>query len=199
VLAEQITQAIQHFLAFDLPRLVPDGLDRLETEEELHFERGSLQIKGTADRIVRKRSGMSVVTDYKTSKDVSKYLGKTDVRRGKRLQIPLYALALRAREGHDHIEAEVLSVPTRPERVKDAKDLIRTTTALEVQELATDALNVLSEMLIEGRFPFRRDEANCRFCPYVLACRKGHTPSEERVKSAEVFAPYFALHEQKSS
>ena len=42
-----------------------------------------------------------------------------------------------------------------------------------------ETMRTLLGLVEQGLFPFRRD-THCNWCPYDLACRRTHPPSEER-------------------
>ncbi len=194
-LETQVRRACEAFLARDLAELLPDGVQTLRTETPLQFERKDLRVKGQADRILELAPGTFRVGDYKTTWRISDHTSKTKVERGERLQIPLYALAVAQQEDARAVEAEVLAVPLRPERVRDPRTTRPRPLALdEVERLSAAPLDALTGLLGSGSFPFRKDAQHCRHCPYTLACRKDHAPSEERVRNAASFSAYFALH-----
>ena len=85
--------------------------------------------------------------------------------------------------------------PLRPDRALVQKRAEPRKVSLEeVRDWVSRPLDVLTALLEKGRFPFRAGD-HCRHCPYSIACRRAHVPSQERVKSSSAFAAYFALHE----
>jgi len=197
-LQRQIRVAIEDFIQRDLDQLLPAGLTSLRVEEEVSFTRRSagaeLQVRGTADRILQLSSGEVRVSDYKTRRDTRNLLRPSWIRKGIALQIPLYLLAVGEKHPDGNVVGEALAVPLRPERDRDGRREKRTLLSLEdAAEQALPAIDVLTRLLHAGAFPFRRD-AHCSHCAYVVACRKAHPPSEERVRSAAPFREYFELH-----
>jgi RecB family exonuclease len=201
-LERQTINAVTQFMRRDLEALLPRGLRSFFAERDLEYthSRGEqrTRIRGKADRVLELSARRFTVSDYKTRADTQQFVSLSQVRRGARLQIPLYILAIAEREGARDVLGEVLAVPVRPERVRDANLLQpRSLTLKQVQEAATPSLDALSGLLHAGRFPFRSD-GHCWHCPYVVACRKGHVPSEERVRGADAFSDYFSLHGEDS-
>ena len=170
-----------------LRKLVVKGFTRRSAGAEL-------QVRGTADRILELSSGEVRVSDYKTRRDTRDLLRPSWIRKGLALQIPLYLLAVGEEHPDGNVVGEALAVPLRPERDRDGRRKKRTALSLEdAAEQALPAIDVLTRLLQAGAFPFRRD-AHCSHCAYVVACRKAHPPSEERVRSAAPFREYFELH-----
>ena len=197
-LERQLGEATLDLLRRDLDRLLPEGITGLELEKELEFTRicdgEELRVRGKADRILELVSGELRVGDYKTRMDPKEFLSPRAIEQGTALQIPLYVLGVGARHPGRAVMGEVLAVPLRPERDREGTRARPHMRALEeVEAKASPALATLSRLLREGHFPFRRNP-QCHHCPYVVACRKAHPPSEERVRTAAPFREYFALH-----
>lgn len=57
---------------------------------ELDLPQGAVQVRGLIDRLDRRSDGSLRVIDYKTGRS---HLGVTELHRGRRIQLPLYALA----------------------------------------------------------------------------------------------------------
>ena len=174
------------------------SLTSLRAEEDVSFTRRStgaeLQVRGTADRILELSSGEVRVSDYKTRPDTGNLLRSSWIRKGVALQIPLYVLAVGEEHPDGNVVGEALAVPLRPERDRDGRRAKKTTLSLkDAGEQALPAIDVLTRLIQAGAFPFRRD-AHCSHCPYAVACRKAHPPSEDRVRSASAFREYFELH-----
>jgi ATP-dependent helicase/nuclease subunit B len=196
-LAQRLFDALLAFMHRDLKRMLPQGLRDLRTEAGLEVtwtEDGhEVPIRGTADRILELRPGEFRVSDYKTSPDTRRFLSPAGVARGAQLQIPVYTLALADEQKTRNVTGEVLSVPLRPERVRDPSQLDpRSLSLARTEDLATRALRTLGRLLHTGRFPFHSSQY-CRHCPYTVSCRKDHGPSRWRVQTATAFSEYFAL------
>jgi ATP-dependent helicase/nuclease subunit B len=197
-LERQLQRAATDFLERDLRKLLPAGLKGLDLEEHVRLTRTcdgrELHVEGKADRILELASRELRVGDYKTRADPRHFLSPANVKKGIALQVPLYVLAVGAENPSREVAGEVLAVPLRPERDREeVRTRTRTLAFDEVAAQAPAALDTLARLLYAGSFPFRRD-THCRHCPYIVACRKAHPPSEERVRTATPFAEYFALH-----
>lgn len=196
-IASRTERAARDFLERDLPRLLPSGICELWVEEDLeaHIETraGILDVRGRADRMVRSPDGAIHVGDYKTTADPGRELKPKRLDRGDTIQIPLYVLAAGQRFGTDRVTGEILAVPVRPERDRLGKraSIPRVDHAQAGKDLETP-LEVLAELWHGGRFPLRPGE-HCSHCPYAIACRRGHGPSQDRVRQASAVRRYFEL------
>lgn len=196
-IAARTERAARDFLERDLPRLLPLGVSEMWVEEDLEAHlatrAGALDIRGRADRIVCTPDGAIQVGDYKTTADPGRELKPNSLARGETMQIPLYVLAAGQRFGTDRVTGEILAVPVRPERDRGGKraSIPRVDHAKASRDLETP-LEVLAELWHDGRFPLRPGE-HCTHCPYAIACRQGHGPSQDRVRQASAVRRYFEL------
>jgi RecB family exonuclease len=148
---------------------------------EVHF-------KGKADRVDRASSGELVVSDYKTGKQrMLSDLKKDPVAGGRLLQLPIYAMAARARFGGDTVRArywllsEQRSAPCYSLSITD-----------EVQARFLQVLALITGAVEAGAFPGAPTEKSgdrqfeaCRQCDFDVLCpttrdrqwaRKSHSP-----------------------
>jgi RecB family exonuclease len=191
--------AISDFLTRDLATLLPEGVARIETEHTVRArlplaDGAEIDVEGRIDRLVERPDGSLRIGDYKTGRTFSKALAKSEVRAGRSLQVPLYALtAARALE-RDAVLGEVLAVLRHPARDRDdARSEERSLPLAELETLARAPLAEIAGLLARGDFPFRSDEYDCRFCPYTIACRYAQPESDARSRAVESRSAYFAL------
>jgi RecB family exonuclease len=198
--AARLESALASFLEGDLPDLVAEGTAGLKAEETLRgrvrLEEGDLGVHGRIDRLIETHAGRIRISDYKTGRNPGDDVSRARRQRGLALQLPLYALLAGDAWPGRHVDAEVLPVPLRPERARQAREArprpLQGDPATLREEIAP-ALHVLLGLLRQGRFPFRRG-GGCARCAYTIACRFGHVPSEARVGAAAAHAAYFSLH-----
>ena len=195
-----IARALLDFLERDLESLLEHGVTALDTESDVEARvragDGSLVVKGTIDRIARLANGEIRVGDYKTSRQFDRPLNALGIARGTALQIPLYTLAVAAREPDAEVRGETLTVPLRPERDRDRdRDEERYVSATELERLSRRALAALAELLRVGFFPTsnRPPDKACRGCPYTVACRVQHPQSAARIATHDSASAYFDL------
>ena len=147
-----------------------------------------VRFKGKADRVDRASSGELVVSDYKTGKQrMLSDLKKDPVAGGRLLQLPIYALAARARFGGDTVRArywllsEQRSAPCYSLTITD-----------EVQARFLQVLGLITAAVEAGAFPGAPTEKRgdrqfeaCRLCDFDVLCpttrdrqwaRKSHSP-----------------------
>jgi len=196
-----ISRALLDFVARDLQSLLEHGVVDLLPEEPVEARVESLSVKGTVDRIVRLANGEVRVGDYKTSRQFDRPLHGHSIARGLSLQIPLYALAVAARDPDAQVRGETLTVPLRPERDLDGdREEERWVAAEELARLSKRALGALGELLRIGLFPTanRPPDRACRGCPYTVACRVQHPPSAARIAASDSARGYFELAKEKA-
>ena len=163
-----------------------------------------LRFRGSADRVdVDPATSRLVVTDYKTgsSRDYEELRrrGADDpVDRGKRLQLPLYALAAQAAHPTDqavHARYWFTSEKGRFESVGYQVDE-------PVLARLREVLTVVADGIAKGVFPARPGEVdrqsykNCGYCDYDRLCQRDRGRQWERKRTAAVLAPYVALAEE---
>lgn len=200
-----IQRALDDFLVRDLERLLPGGVEKLETEQKIRADLAiggeSLAVQGKIDRIAWLADGNVRVGDYKTSRQFDAPVKESRIRKGLSLQVPLYTRMVAARDGIDEsLYGEALTVPLRPERDRDReRDDERTVSAADLSRWSEKALVVLAGLLRDGVFPLANDEREaCRYCRYKVACRVQHPPSAGRVWASDSMQGYLALEKEKA-
>ena len=200
----QLLRGLGEFLHWDLHRLLPGGLESLACEDEFETEldlgRERLVLRGKIDRWTGLPTGDVCVSDYKTGAPPERSLSTVEIKGGRSLQLPLYALHVAATRGTSHVRSELLHVPLRPERLRGRRS--ERSFSLKEEEVEHIRLEVgtavvtLRSLLREGQFPFRRG-SHCNYCPYTLACRQRHPASARRVREAEPYRRYYAMAEPR--
>jgi RecB family exonuclease len=196
---DSVAASIRDFLRRDLAELLPRGVAAIEPEQTLdariELEGGAaLEVEGRIDRILRRPDGGLRVGDYKTGRRFDQFLQPTEVRRGRSLQVPAYALVVAARRGTRDVVGEVLPVPRHPRRDRDdEREKQRSLDLAELERVALPALAELEKRLASGDFPLRPEEFACSHCPYTIACRYAQPDSVERSKEAPERASYYEL------
>ena len=157
-----------------------------------------VRFKGKADRVDRARSGQLVVSDYKTGKQKTlSDLRKDPVAGGRLLQLPVYAMAARARFGDGGpvqarywLLSEQRSAPCYSLTVTD-----------DVQARFLDVLGLIAEAVEAGAFPgaptekpgSERQFEACRFCDFDRVCPSTRDRQWARKSDAPQLAPVLAL------
>lgn len=191
---EQWIAALHEVIAFDVERLQLEHSRIHALEHEVNGEVRAarpgampvaVRLRGRIDRIDKRSGGGVRVIDYKTGNpDAS--VKANDILRGRRLQLPVYAMLLEATAERTD-ELEVLSV--RPaahdsDRVGPQVALRETERFLRgsFRQGLEETLATLGELIGEGNFGMVHDSEVCRWCDFRLACRRLHPPSVERVR-----------------
>jgi RecB family exonuclease len=155
-----------------------------------------VRFKGKADRVDRDPSGDLVVSDYKTGKQTTlRGLKKDPVAGGRLLQLPIYAMAARARFGGETVRARYWLLSAK--RVAPCYSLTITS---EVQERFVDVLGLIAGAVDAGAFPGapvensgdRQFEA-CRVCDFDIVCPVARDRQWERKRDDPGVAPVRAL------
>ena len=180
--------------------MLRDGVVRLscedEFDQELELAADRIPMRGKIDRWVELSAGSFRISDYKTGATPEDSVKDKEIRAGRALQVPFYALAVAQEREAAQVEAEVLHVPLRPERLRGRR-------AERTHRLAQSSLEeiraqieypVITLVTLErsGRFPFRRSD-RCDYCPYSIACRRTHPATLARVHQAEEFRAYHEM------
>ena len=162
-----------------------------------------LRFRGSADRVdVDPDTTDLVVTDYKTggSREYEelKRNGEQDpVDKGRRLQLPLYALAAADRhpaDGPVHARYWFTSERGRFESIGYRVDE-------RVLERLREVLTVIADGISAGVFPARPGEVdrqtykNCAWCDYDRLCQRDRGRQWERKRTAPALSSYVALAE----
>ncbi len=197
-LKTRLMEAADDFCQRDLSTLLPDGLTELAVEQEIRFgfdtAAGRFDLRGTPDRVLTLNSGETRMGDYKSNSNVASYVRRPGMARGEVLQLPLYVLGTAQVKEKETVSGEALPVEPWPLRDRNNQRAKRASLSLsDVEECVPRVLDVLATLQRDALFPFRRG-LQCEFCAYEVACRKNHSPSEQRVTGATAFRDYFALH-----
>jgi hypothetical protein len=197
--------ALREFLETDLGALERSRALILALEEEVRSRLSlggstEFELRGRFDRVVRRGDGAIAVTDYKTSGNLEERVRLTNALKGLYLQVPLYVLLAEAlapawgAEGAP-VEAEILGVgpeftPTTGASSRPAPgDDHPGRAALDTQGLRDcrgaflQTLEVLVDLASAGNFPLRAGRW-CDTCPFTRACRRGHTPTLNRLEAS---------------
>lgn len=211
VMTRQWLEALHAFLRADLAALDADGGEITGLEEEvavrLSTDTGGrgIDLRGRFDRVRRTSSNDIVVSDYKTAGHPRAHVDLAAALKGRRLQMPLYALMAAARqpgggEPSRVFRAEILGVG--PSFLRDAStwDEEAGRAVLDPGKFAlhraafAETLSVLIDLAASGFFPFNdHDSRVCNYCPFVRACRRGQAPATARLEAARRGRDYFLL------
>ncbi|MGE0880338.1 MAG: PD-(D/E)XK nuclease family protein [Acidimicrobiia bacterium] len=157
-----------------------------------------MEFHGFIDRVDASGDGRRVlVTDYKTGRPPTVKEMREERRRGRRLQLPIYALAARdLRPDADAVEARYWYVSSRGNWEERAVQLDDDT----LDDLSR-AVSIVVDGIEAGRFPARPGErdrdsyVNCRYCPFDRLCAADRDREWERVRSAPGLQAYARLAE----
>ena len=135
-----------------------------------------LSVDGVIDRIDEGNGRLRIV-DYKSGKGkkYEKLAGR--VERGTRLQLALYAMAVREIFAADSPE---VSAAIKPLTAGGKSDLF-TFSLTEMQEAITGTLELFVRSIVGGVFPALPDSGrfgHCLYCPVGQSCRSRHDPAE---------------------
>jgi len=188
-------------------RMVRDDLGRLkreqatidsvelQVEERLPFpapgggEPLSLPVRGRLDRVDRLKDGSYRLIDFKTGRNPEAVVKATDILKGTRLQLPVYALLLAAAEEKQPTEVEVRAVA--PFATSDqAETKLRYPLHKDVlggryTNGVVETLSTLVDLRARGAFIANKG-LHCSFCRFQLACRRYHPPTVERTRNSGV-------------
>ena len=154
---------------------------------------GQDQVSGVIDRIDVSPSGdVALVLDYKTG-GTTEYtnMDKDPVRRGTRLQLPVYGLAARQLlgDGVDVLAAYWFvsakgNFKTRPQKPAPLDEML---------ESFADAVGTITDGIGKGLFPANpgKDGANCRYCDFKNLCptrREWHWRQKRRDERLTAYA-----------
>jgi len=155
-----------------------------------------VRFKGKADRVDRAPSGELVVSDYKTGRQrVLADLKKDPVAGGRLLQLPIYALAARARFGGETVRARYWLLSEK--RVAPCYSL---TITHDVQARFVEVLALIADGVEAGAFPGAPTETNgdrqfdaCRSCDFDALCPVTRDRQWARKRAAPELGPVLAL------
>jgi RecB family exonuclease len=204
--------AITTFVLHDVAALVREegrilGLEH-DAGGEIRLGGGAaFSLRGRFDRVRRTREGGILVGDYKTGGRIEDHVKPAEILKGRRLQMPLYALLARERAASWGLagagaDAEILGVGPSfapaaagaggeepyPARVLlDPEEFARSRAGIE------ETLRVLVDLAAAGAFPLNASSPRCGFCPYVRACRRRHAPTLTRIGAAPAASEFLLL------
>lgn len=204
-LSRRWLDALVRFVAADAARLLAGGARIVAVEHELEADvpvdapqgRIHLRLHGRVDRIVETPDGWQV-EDYKTKRDVSGFVDKASVLKGRRLQGLAYLLLARewARDrAHSRLPAgaapfvSAAFLPVHPDAPSFAPSEL--TVAEEQPASWSETLSVLDRVLEGGAFGFK--VGTCDWCAARLACRRNHVPTQERQRLVPELMDYLDL------
>ncbi len=159
---------------------------------------GEVMFRGMIDRVDLSRDGSrAVVIDYKTGGSSSyRAIGSDPVDRGRRLQLPAYAAAVRAaRDFPDRVDGFFWFVTTRG----DFKKIEVDPEAADVMERFESVVATASSGIAAGIFPARpgpRDRGsweNCRYCDFDRICPTNRLRVWDSKKRNAALADYTEL------
>lgn len=208
-LSERWLTTLEEFIRADASRLSAMGAVIVAVEQDIDanvefsspFGPVSWRLRGRVDRILATPRGWRI-EDYKTRADVSGLVTPAGVLKGERLQGSLYAKlgehwATITEHPFDEFgdEVSVGFVPVHPEATsfepKESEALNN------YRESCHETFAVLDGVFNGGAFAFRAG-AYCEWCAVRAACRKGHVPSQERLRAAGEVADYLDLSGKSS-
>lgn len=121
-----------------------------------------LTFRGQIDRVDRDAQGRVRVVDYKTGRSTP----RTDVTRGKKVQLPIYLAAAMRATGATEGTASYHFL-TRRGGYTDVE--IDSTEAASIQSILDETVDTMMEAAAEGQFP-PMPGSPCRFCDYQTIC-----------------------------
>ena len=158
---------------------------------------GQIRFRGVIDRIDVSPDGSdALVLDYKTG-GTTEYtnMDRDPVRRGTRLQLPVYGLAARQLLG-DEVDVKVAywfvsdkgNFKTRPQKPAPLDEML---------EPFADAVETITDGIGGGLFPANpgKDRANCTYCDFKNLCPTRRARHWERKRGDKRLAAYVSLTE----
>lgn len=164
-------------------------------------ETGMIRFRGLIDRIDVSPSGdAALVLDYKTG-GTTEYtnMDKDPVRRGTRLQLPVYGLAARQLLG-DGVDVKVAywfvsakgNFKTRPQKPAPLDEML---------ESFSDAVGAITDGIGKGVFPANpgKGNSNCTYCDFKNLCPTRRARHWERKRRDPRLSSYTAMAEGEAS
>ena len=164
-------------------------------------ESGTIRFRGIIDRIdVSPDGGTALVLDYKTG-GMTEYtnMDKDPVRRGTRLQLPVYGLAARQLLG-DWVDVKAAywfvsdkgNFKTRPQKPAPLDEML---------EPFADAVGTITDGIGKGLFPANpgKDGANCRYCDFKNLCPTRRVRLWEKKRRDGRLSAYAAMADGEGS
>jgi RecB family exonuclease len=188
--------AIVRFVERDLPALrAARGSVACEAEVDAALaipgRAEPLLLGGRIDRLLRREEGAVVISDYKTGGTLADFVLPRDLLKGRRLQMPLYALMAEAGTLRStgqpigarasRLEVEVLGVGPRFDADEEGRAVLEAASFGPLRAGFLETLAVLLRLVDEGLYPLDATSPSCEYCSFVRACRRGHGPTLERL------------------
>ena len=183
--------------AFGISRRSDDEETPQEPVEWSSSEVGTIRFRGVMDRIdVSPDGGTALVLDYKTG-GTTEYtnMDKDPVRRGTRLQLPVYGLAARQLLG-DWVDVKVAywfvsdkgNFKTRPQKPAPLDEML---------ESFSDAVGTITDGIGKGIFPANpgKGNSNCTYCDFKNLCPTRRERHWERKRRDPRLSSYAAMAE----
>ena len=187
--------------AFGISGRHPEGTQEQAPVEWSSSATGTIRFRGFIDRIDVSSDGSTVlVLDYKTG-GTTEYtnMDKDPVRRGTRLQLPVYGLAARQLMG-DWVDVKAAywfvsakgNFKTRPQKPAPLDEML---------EPFSDAVGTITDGIGKGLFPANpgKDGANCRYCDFKNLCPTRRVRIWEKKRRDGRLATYAAMAEGEES
>ena len=158
----------------------------------------TVEFSGKADRVDREADGSLVVTDYKTGKKDSQSDFDADpIRRGTKLQLPIYGRAARNAYGDENtpVRARYWFVSEGGGFGEVVVDLDESTARFQA------ALEVIANGIAAGHFPARPGAneymgfENCRWCDFDSVCHSDRDRRWQAIRGDEALRTYVELSE----
>lgn len=190
----------------EVVRAIPLGTSEVGSAVPPGLSGPALAVRGRFDRTGRDPDGAIVVSDYKTSGALERHVGLTEMLKGSRLQMGLYALmaepdlatpgAPETHPGRPEVRAEVLGVGPRyadeeAEGGGPARAGLDPVEFASIREGLLETLHVLASLAERGLFPLNEKSRVCPYCPFTRACRRTHRPTLERLAANADLRQYF--------
>jgi RecB family exonuclease len=205
-------EAIVRFVRRDLDRLLAQVTSlacEAEVEATLSLPDRSepVRVAGRFDRLAWRTDGAVVVADYKTGRGLEDFVAPLEFLKGRRLQMPLYALMAEAGRwsgqpiaaGRAAVAVEVVGVGPRHERApEEALARLDAKSFAPVREGFLETLAILLSLDDAGLYPLNETSPLCTWCDFRRACRRGHGATLERLAANPALRDY-ALLRRKST
>ena len=183
--------------AFGISRRLEESVEEQAPVEWSSAETGMVRFRGVIDRIDVSLDGDSaLVLDYKTG-GTTEYtnMDKDPVRRGTRLQLPVYGLAARQLLG-DWVDVKVAywfvsdkgNFKTRPQKPAPLDEML---------ESFSDAVGTITDGIGKGLFPANpgKGNSNCTYCDFKNLCPTRRGRYWERKRHDPRLSSYTAMAE----